>query len=224
MRMLKMIRKNRKKLDNKGFTLIELLAVIVILAIVMGISAQSVLTSINNSRKSSLYSAAQTAANQLNQWVTEDAVVSEEGQKMLGQDFVVATQQTWPNEWFCLDTKVTSADISYNVKTIRNRNGKTTEPDVSLLTALGINKKDIVLRSGEGNSMVNEALPDITKVPVESVEDKKGNTCSSLRYNTQTSAYEILLIAKNGGKYYVTTDKNHYAFSRATDYNKLINE
>lgn len=47
---------NRRKLNNKGFTLIELLAVVVILAIVMGIAATSVLNSINNSRKSSLYS------------------------------------------------------------------------------------------------------------------------------------------------------------------------
>ena len=43
-----------KKLNRKGFTLIELLAVIVILAIVMGIGANSVLTTMNNSRKGSL--------------------------------------------------------------------------------------------------------------------------------------------------------------------------
>ena len=71
MKMLKMIR-NRKKLDNKGFTLIELLAVIVILAIVMGISANNILNSINQSRKSSLHSTAQNAANNLNTWISEE--------------------------------------------------------------------------------------------------------------------------------------------------------
>lgn len=55
--------KNRKKLNNKGFTLIELLAVIVILAIVMGIAASSVISIINNSRKSGLQDSAAAAAD-----------------------------------------------------------------------------------------------------------------------------------------------------------------
>ena len=63
------VKRNKKRLDNKGFTLIELLAVIVILAIVMGISANSVLNSINQSRKSSLHSTAQNAANNLKNYI-----------------------------------------------------------------------------------------------------------------------------------------------------------
>ena len=39
-----------KKLNRKGFTLIELLAVIVILAVVMGIAITSVLSSMNSAR------------------------------------------------------------------------------------------------------------------------------------------------------------------------------
>ena len=204
--------KKRKRLNNKGFTLIELLAVIVILAIVMGISASSILSSINNSRKSSLYSAAQTAANQLNQWVTEDAIVSSEGQKMLGDKFVIATQQTSKDTWICLNTG--------NIQNIRNRDGNTTNPTVSLLKALGINTNDIVLSNGTNN----KAQPNDTAAPVESTADAATNTCSALKYNTQTGGYEVLLIAKNGGKYYVTTDTNHYAFSRATDVNKTITD
>ena len=43
---------NRKKLDNKGFTLIELLAVVVILAIVLGLVINSgVLGSVDNSKR-----------------------------------------------------------------------------------------------------------------------------------------------------------------------------
>ena len=202
MKMLKMIRKNRKKLDNKGFTLIELLAVIVILAIVMGISASSVLTSINNSRKSSLYSAAQTAANQLNQWVTEDAVVTDEGQKMLGDAFVNGTQGgTNPDKWFCLNSGA--------VESIRNRDNKDTDASVSLLKALGINTADIVTA---GTAPTADTAPDETSV------------CSAVKYNSSTGGYEILLIANKGGKYYVTTDSEHYAFSRATGYNKPIND
>ena len=52
-----------KKLNRKGFTLIELLAVIVILAIVMGVATTSVLSAMNNSRRSSLLNSAKTAAD-----------------------------------------------------------------------------------------------------------------------------------------------------------------
>ena len=57
---------NRKRLNNKGFTLIELLAVVVILAVVMGIAMTSVLSSMNNSRKSSL----ENSAKSLQQGIT----------------------------------------------------------------------------------------------------------------------------------------------------------
>ena len=52
-----------KKLNNKGFTLIELLAVIVILAVVMGVATTSVLSAMNNSRKRSLQNSALSAAD-----------------------------------------------------------------------------------------------------------------------------------------------------------------
>ena len=52
-----------KKLNRKGFTLIELLAVIVILAVVMGVAANSVLNAMNNSRTSSLQNSALSAAD-----------------------------------------------------------------------------------------------------------------------------------------------------------------
>ena len=47
-----------KKLNNKGITLVELLAVVVILAVVMGIAMTSVITAMNNSRKGSLQDSA----------------------------------------------------------------------------------------------------------------------------------------------------------------------
>ena len=52
-----------KRLNRKGFTLIELLAVIVVLAVVMGVATTSVLTSMNNSRRSSLQNSAVSAAD-----------------------------------------------------------------------------------------------------------------------------------------------------------------
>ena len=52
-----------KKLNRKGFTLIELLAVIVILAVVMGIAANSVLGVMNKSRRSGLENGAVAVAD-----------------------------------------------------------------------------------------------------------------------------------------------------------------
>ena len=63
-----------KKLNNKGFTLIELLAVVVILAVVMGIAMNSVLSSMNKARGGSLQDTAQVIANAFNQKYTESLV------------------------------------------------------------------------------------------------------------------------------------------------------
>lgn len=64
----------RKKLNNKGFTLIELLAVVVILAVVMGIAMTSVLTAMNKSRGGSLADTASIIAQAFNQKRTEALV------------------------------------------------------------------------------------------------------------------------------------------------------
>lgn len=49
---------NRKKLNNKGFTLIELLAVIVILAVILGIVSINVFDSAGTAKGDSLYTSA----------------------------------------------------------------------------------------------------------------------------------------------------------------------
>lgn len=67
---------NRKRLNNKGFTLIELLAVVVILAVVMGIAMTSVLSSMNNSRKGSLQNSAKKVSQALQTKYSEAMVMN----------------------------------------------------------------------------------------------------------------------------------------------------
>lgn len=63
-----------KKLNNKGFTLIELLAVVIILAVVMGIAMTSVLSSMNKARRGSLQDTATSIAHGFNTKYTESLV------------------------------------------------------------------------------------------------------------------------------------------------------
>lgn len=202
------VKRNKKRLDNKGFTLIELLAVIVILAIVMGISANSVLNSINQSRKSSLHSTAQNAANNLNTWISEDMIQTDNANKKLGDTFISDSQD---NEWHCI-AEFTS---------IVNK-GKA----ASLMNALSLNTKDLVLTTSGVPVVASGKTPTPTVKGVDT-----GSTCSALRYNSSTGGYEILLVAKNGGKYYVSADgyakdgeNKNYAFSRASEAGTNIND
>ena len=206
MKMLKMIRKNRKKLDNKGFTLIELLAVIVILAIVMGLAANSVINSINNSRKSTLYSSAQAAANSLNTWVTEDSVASSVDKKTLSDGFIDYTQDTHQDEWICIETLQTNANTKVNYK------------GGDLLTALGLNENDIVL----GTTTFQKTSDKYTYTIAKGDKGGETNVCSAIRYNSSIDSYEVFLVAKNRGKFYVAADATHYAFNRATSANVAI--
>ena len=197
-----------KKLNRKGFTLIELLAVIVILAIVMGISATGILNSINNSRKSSLHSAAQTYASNINTWATEDALVQDNNSRKLGDAFENLMKVTNAGKWVCLG----------NAGNIKNAAG-TDAGGTSLVTVLGISTND--LRTTGKNPIPSGTAYSI----VASNATAGNNTCSAIRYNSSTASYEILLVAVSGGKYYVTTEGNkNYAFSRATTYGMVITD
>lgn len=72
-----------KKLNRKGFTLVELLAVIIILAIVVGVTIPAVLGTIASSRKKSGENAAQIVAN----WIDEQYVLGSVDASGVNADF-----------------------------------------------------------------------------------------------------------------------------------------
>lgn len=197
---------NRKRLNNKGFTLIELLAVVVILSIVMGITGNAVLNSINNSRISTLHSTAQNAANTLNTWISEDMLVLNNGDRKLGDAFITATQGSGTKDtWICLDTLVIM-------------NAASGTPSKKLTEALSLSTADFITSNDKyknaSNREVKAAAP--TSGTTYTIDNSTNTKCSAVRYNSSISGYEILLVAKSGGKYFVTSKNNNYAFSRAT--------
>lgn len=193
---------NRRKLNNKGFTLIELLAVVVILAIVMGIAATSVLNSINNSRKSSLYSTAQNAANTLNTWISEDMIETNNANKKLGDNFVTNSQT---DNWICFDTDTTKITNGGN--------------EASLVSALSLSSDDVVIKSGTfAKETIDPSTKKVTALP----------SCSAYRYNKGTGAYEVVLVAKENGKFWVSNNGTggvlNFAYSRASAAGTSISE
>lgn len=193
---------NKRKLNNKGFTLIELLAVVVILAIVMGIAATSVLSSINNSRKSSLYSTAQNAANTLNTWISEDMIETNNANKKLGDNFVTNSQT---DNWICFDTDTTKITNGGN--------------EASLVSALSLSSDDVVIKSGTfAKETIDPSTKKVTALP----------SCSAYRYNKGTGAYEVVLVAKENGKFWVSNNGTggvlNFAYSRASAAGTSISE
>ena len=82
-----------KKLNRKGFTLVELLAVIIILAIVVGITIPAVLTTINNTRKKAYESAVSSVAD----WVDRQYQAY-----LVGNNDVATVDSYWKAA--CVDT------------------------------------------------------------------------------------------------------------------------
>ena len=80
-----------KKLNRKGFTLIELLAVVIILAIIVGITIPAVLTTAKKAREKTFIMAAETAADWFDrQYQVVTTSVEVDGMATLDTNFINA--------------------------------------------------------------------------------------------------------------------------------------
>ena len=109
------------KLNKKGFTLVELLAVIIILAIVIGITIPAVLKTINSSRKSGGQDAAEIVAN----WIDDQYTLANVDVSSVDAAFTT----------LCGDTSGT---------TCRSSSGKTTaSSETAAYNAIGLKASDV---------------------------------------------------------------------------------
>jgi len=75
-----------KKLNRKGFTLVELLAVIIILAIVVGITIPAVLNTVDNAKKKAF----DTAVDAIKSYIKNQVDLSSLPSDVRGADYVAA--------------------------------------------------------------------------------------------------------------------------------------
>ena len=108
------------KLNKKGFTLVELLAVIIILAIVIGITIPAVLKTINSSRKSGGQDAAEIVAN----WIDDQYTLANVDVNSVDAAFKTA----------CGDASGT---------TCRATAGKTGINDAGFFSSVGLKSSDV---------------------------------------------------------------------------------
>lgn len=158
-----------KKLNRKGFTLVELLAVIIILAIVVGITIPAVLTTTSKAKTKAFKTAAQTAAD----WVDRQYQVLSTG---LG-DSGVAT----------LDTNFTGTNAcGTNAANCLAANGATIT-DAAFIKAAGLttdNVDSIIVKidSSTGRSCVTihaKSTGDYKGAgPTGDTENMKGGSCA----------------------------------------------
>ena len=111
-----------KKLNNNGFTLVELLAVIIILAIVVGITIPAVLSTINKAKEEGFETAADTAADWLDRQYQS---------YLIGDTTLSAVDSNYLNQ--CVSGGVVTGGCASSAALIRAAGLKT--ENVSLLTA-----------------------------------------------------------------------------------------
>ena len=187
-------KKNRKK----GFTLVELLAVIIILAIVVGITIPAVLTTTSNARKRAFQTAAQTMAD----WIDRQYQVYQSGADDLG----IATLDAIFKE------QCTSASLNCLVQTSTGANYLLfSEP---LAIAAGLTPSNIQMVTSASNKSAGTAT-NMTQVIINYTTNSSAYSKAIIPFSTvtvdaSTGRSCVKLVAKSGGDYDTDTTAEKY--------------
>lgn len=181
-----------KILNRKGFTLIELLAVIVVLAVVLVVTIPAVLSSVRSAKLSQLHNLSVAVADWYNKAAESDKLGLSEN--ILGDIPKILSDGEWKD---LIDLK--------------NTDGK------SIADIYNLNSKDIYLNDKDENFPPDDKTyyfdPDgkMTIMDDSSVKD----LTSSIRIKDGKA--EVLLIAREGGKFDTNGKQWTYALSSGTN-------
>ena len=184
-----------KKLNKKGFTLIELLAVIVILAVVMGIAANSVLNSMNKARGGSLLDSAQVIARGMDQRLM--AVQVEGGTSIGGTSLSVGTSgASYISETVGKEYGLNATDYIFSDGTLNLSSTAHTTPVASFIYYNATNNSFVVCLMANSNGKNYVAGYVGAKTLVENAA-KSSNGKTSYNINSASTA---MFGCSNGNK------------------------
>ncbi len=180
-----------KKLNHKGFTLIELLAVIVILAVVMGVATTSVLSAMNNSRKSALQDSALAIADSFKNAYLGHQI------NPTGHYFVGDTEQKTNH----MDSRFNTVLLQENGWQITDCGGKS--PGGWYIDSLKEYSSGLNISIAGSNPQL--ASQDYIYY-------------SAVQFDQKTSTFTVCLVANPKGKYYVANAAKKYVYNEDHTY------
>ena len=140
-----------RKLNRRGFTLVELLAVIIILAIVVGITIPAVLTTTNNTKQKAF----ETAANSMADWIDRQYQVYQTGLDGTGiatMDPIFKKECIDPTTFEFDGTQTSNCDNSADPKT-GQRGHWVMRISSNFIKAAGLNPSNIKTITNDSNSI-----------------------------------------------------------------------
>ena len=211
------------KLNKKGFTLVELLAVIIILAIVVGITIPAVLTTTSNAKKKAF----QTAANTMADWIDRQYQVYTTG---ITTDGIATLDPTFESECINHQGKYidsTGTEKNYTDTYTCDTSKRVTFVNKDFIIAAGLKIENVRTREDDDNSFTGiigfDGENDSSTTFITSARYKNPSSAVTTFYRTQptTSVYKyfyqeiytmvsinpdtgrscVRLVAKTGGDY-----------------------